>query len=144
MDSMWSASRKALAFCLTGAVLSGCSAEAQDMQAAPSAAEQPDLSVKVVPRHGHTRCAPFESNFDEVVACERADGTLRAFEDASIAWRVRFFVRYSEMPCGEYPTVEESYTFHTVVHDLDRDHDLNGSQRAAIRTAMFDGKVRCS
>lgn len=78
-----------------------------------------------------------------MVACQRADGTLRSFGNAQIAWRVRYFVRYAEMPCGEFPTVDEAYAYHMVVHDLDRDTDLNDGRRTEIRTAMFDGKVHC-
>ncbi len=89
------------------------------------------------------RCKPFAGVFDELVACKRANGTLESFANRNITWRVRYFVRYSEMPCNEAPTVEEAYVFHMVTTDLSDDADLNDSERSAIRSAMFDGKTRC-
>jgi hypothetical protein len=89
-------------------------------------------------------CRAFSAVFDEQVACERADGTLKSFTDPKITWRVRFFVRYWRMPCGEAPTVKEGYVFHMVTNDLYNDLDLDDPQRLAIRDAMFNGKVRCS
>jgi hypothetical protein len=77
------------------------------------------------------------------VACQRANGTLGSFADPQITWRVRYFVRYWQMPCGEAPTVKEGYVFHMVTNDLYSDTDLTDGQRSAIRNAMFDGKVRC-
>lgn len=89
------------------------------------------------------RCDRFASSFDEAVACERADGTLRSFRARQIAWRVRYFVRYLAMPCGEAPTIEEAYVFHVVIDDLNNDADLTGAERAALRDAMFEGRIRC-
>ena len=89
------------------------------------------------------RCDGFISNFYELVACRRTNGTLDAFGEPQIAWRVRYFVRYERMPCGEAPTVQEAYVFHMVMDDLNSDGGLNDAQRSAIRTAMFDGPVHC-
>jgi hypothetical protein len=88
------------------------------------------------------RCNAFESTFDEWVACRRADGTLQSFSNP-IGWRVRYFVRYQQMPCQEAPTVKEGYVFHMVTNDLYNDEDLNDAQRLAIRNSMFDGTVHC-
>jgi len=90
-----------------------------------------------------SRCAAFAPNFDELVACQRADGTLRSFSDPSITWRVRYFVRHWQMPCGEEPTVQEAYVFQMATDDLYGDAVLDDAARLAIRNAMFDGKVRC-
>jgi len=89
------------------------------------------------------RCKPFAGVFDELVACQRSNGTLDSFASRNITWRVRYFVRYSEMPCHEAPTVEESYVYHAVADDLNGDQDLDASQRTAIRRAMFEGESRC-
>ena len=89
------------------------------------------------------RCRPFAANFAESAACQRADGTLRTFASRRVAWRVRYFVRYWEMPCGEAPTRDESYVFQMTTRDLYGDADLIGVQRRAIRAAMFAGPVRC-
>jgi hypothetical protein len=89
------------------------------------------------------RCKPFAGVFDQLVACERSNGTLDSFASPNITWRVRYFVRYSEMPCHEAPTVEESYVYHAVADDLNGDQDLDASQRTAIRNAMFEGERRC-
>jgi hypothetical protein len=48
-------------------------------------------------------------------ACQRADGTLRTFNDRQVSWRV----------------------------DLNADTDLTASGRAAIRTAMYEGTPHC-
>jgi hypothetical protein len=89
------------------------------------------------------RCTKFAKTFDVDVACERADGTLRSFPNEPIGWRVRYFVRYRQMPCNEAPTEEESYVFHAVLNDLYGDADLSDAQRLAIRTAMYEGTPRC-
>ena len=89
------------------------------------------------------RCKQFTAVFDALVACQRSNGTLDSFADRTIEWRVRFFVRYLEMPCHEAPTVEESYVFNAVVNDLNADADLDAEQRIAIRNAMFDGQLHC-
>ncbi len=89
------------------------------------------------------RCEPFASRFTQFVACERAEGTLHAFSDRHVVWRVRFFIRYWEMPCGEFPTRQEAYVFHLVTDDLYGDRDLNDSQRVAIREAMYRGTPHC-
>lgn len=88
-------------------------------------------------------CEPFAARFAQYVACERADGTLRGFSERRIAWRVRFYVRYWEMPCGEFPTEQEAYVFHLVTSDLYDDRDLTDPQRLAIRTAMYRGSPHC-
>jgi hypothetical protein len=89
------------------------------------------------------RCKAFESTFDELAACNRANGTLESFPNSRIAWRVRYFVRYQEMPCDEDPTEEEAYVFHMVTNDLANDGDLNAGERLAIRAAMFDNTIHC-
>jgi hypothetical protein len=89
------------------------------------------------------RCAAFATRFAQYVACERADGTLRSFPERQIAWRVRYFVRYWQMPCGEFPTEAEAYVFHLVTNDLYADSQLTGAQRIGIRNVMFRGSVRC-
>lgn len=89
------------------------------------------------------RCEAYAANFAKVVACERADGTLRSFRDWSVAWRVRYFVRFWEMPCGEFPTEQEAYVFHMVTNDLYNDADLSDADRIDIRNLMFAGRVRC-
>ena len=73
----------------------------------------------------------------------RANGTLDSFENRKVAWRVRYFVRHWEMPCGEAPTEQEGYVFHMVTNDLYNDPDLNDTERVAIRNAMFEGRIRC-
>lgn len=78
-----------------------------------------------------------------VVACQRSNGTLDSFADEQTAWRVRYFVRYWKMPCGEFPTVKEAYVFHMVARNLYADPDLDDTQRYAIRNAMFTGPVHC-
>jgi hypothetical protein len=90
-----------------------------------------------------TACKTFSATFYELVACQRANGALNTFSDPEVAWRVRFFVRYWQMPCGEMPTVQEGYVFHMVTNDLYDDSDLDNLQRIAIRNAMFSGAVRC-
>jgi hypothetical protein len=52
-----------------------------------------------------TRCQGFAQKFQELAACERADGTLDSFTAHDIGWRVRYFVRYWRMPCNEAPTI---------------------------------------
>jgi hypothetical protein len=85
-------------------------------------------------------CAAFSSKFDESAACRRAGGTLHTFDDKpGIQWRVRYFVRFSRMPCGEYPTLDESYFFHMVVDDLDADTDLKDAQCVKIRQRHVPG-----
>jgi hypothetical protein len=77
------------------------------------------------------------------MACQRSNGTLDSFASRNIAWRVRYFVRHSEMPCHEAPTVEEAYVYNAVIADLNGDRDIDATQRFAIRNAMFDGKSPC-
>lgn len=89
------------------------------------------------------RCRTFAGEFAELAACQRADGTLETFGDERIAWRVRYFFRYWQMPCQEAPTRNESYVFDLAANDLYGDRDLNDSQRVAIRNAMFAGRERC-
>jgi hypothetical protein len=95
------------------------------------------------PRFASDRCMQFDQNFDEFAACQRADGTLESFTAHDISWRVRYFVRYWQMPCNEAPTIEEGYVYHMVTKDLYKDPDLDNKQRMAIRVAMFQGKVNC-
>ena len=90
-----------------------------------------------------TRCSTLAANITKAAACERADGTLRTFKNRAIDWRVRYFVRYWEMPCGEFPTVEEAYVFHVVTNDLYNDADLTDTDRLQIRSLMFEGRVHC-
>jgi hypothetical protein len=104
---------------------------------------QPDVSIAPGRLDVNTRCTQFSASFDELVACQRADGTLDSLGSRAVAWRVRYFVRHLEMPCDEAPTVKESYVFNAVINDLNADSDLDAEQRIAIRTAMFDGKVPC-
>jgi hypothetical protein len=89
-------------------------------------------------------CGPFAAKFPVFVACRRTDGTLRSFAAPAILRRVRYFVRYLRMPCGEAPTVAEAYVVHTALDDLAHDSDLTGAQRTAVRAAMFEGTVRCN
>ncbi len=89
------------------------------------------------------RCSTLAANVPKAAACERADGTLRTFKSRAIAWRVRYFVRYWQMPCGEFPTEEEAYVFHMVTNDLYNDPDLSDADRIDIRNIMFVGPVRC-
>lgn len=90
------------------------------------------------------RCQTFEYNFPETVACQRADGTLSSFTDPNITWRVRYFVRYNDMPCGEAPTEQESYVYQMTVSDLNKDSDLNINEVQQIRDAMYSGTPNCS
>jgi len=135
-------------------LLSGCSdrAEAsvpavasQAAQASQSQASQSQSAhaLNAGSGFGSSRCQQFAQNFDELAACRRADGTLEAFTDSDIRWRVRYFVRYWQMPCNEAPTIEEGYVYHMVTKDLYKDGDLNDRQRMEIRTAMFGGRVNC-
>ncbi|HVN68792.1 MAG TPA: hypothetical protein VMU38_03935 [Candidatus Binatia bacterium] len=103
----------------------------------------PILLAGALGTHQGPHCEIFSQNFAKVVACERADGTLRSFEHRSVDWRVRFYVRYWEMPCGEFPTVEEAYVFHVVTNDLYADADLTDADRLQIRSMMFDQTVHC-
>lgn len=89
------------------------------------------------------RCDAVAANIPQSAACERADGTLRTFKNHAISWRVRYYVRYWQMPCGEFPTEQEAYVFHMVTNDLYNDQDLSDADRVEIRTLMFDGPVRC-
>jgi|SRR5580700_453053 hypothetical protein len=89
------------------------------------------------------RCGTLAASVSKAAACERADGTLRTFKDRAVDWRVRYFVRYWEMPCGEFPTEQEAYVFHMVTNDLYNDQDLTDADRVEIRNMMFDGPVRC-
>ena len=144
MDSMWSVGRQVGAICLATAGLAGCGGGAaadpllaSSLPIQPAAAEAGQIEAS-------STCAPFSSKFDETAACRRADGTLHTFDDKpGIEWRVRYFVRFSQMPCGEYPTLDESYVFHMVVNDLEADTDLKEGQRVKIRNAMFQGPVHC-
>lgn len=133
--------RRALTVCVSAAMLGGCSGQRADAPYVPTAPEA--RAPQPMQTQSNARCDEFASNFDQLVACRRANGTLTAFPEPEIAWRVRFFVRYERMPCGEAPTVQEGYVFHMVVDDLNADTNLSDTQRSAVRTAMFDGRVRC-
>jgi len=135
------AARRYAFVCATA--LLGCSACAPTAIAPPATPETAVAAPNRVLSAVVERCAIFASNFDEFAACRRADGTLQTFGDFQIAWRVRYFVRYWEMPCNEAPTREESYVFQMTTADLYADLDLIDSQRSAIRNAMFSGRVRC-
>lgn len=143
MHSMWGAQYNTLAVYLAATLAAGCSAEAQGLQTAPSTSGQAGFSAMTIRQNVDSRCTQFAANFDQVIACQRADGTLNSFVNQQIAWRVRYFVRYMQMPCGEMPTVQEGYAFHMVIDDLDADKDLNATQRDSIRYAMYDGKPHC-
>ena len=89
------------------------------------------------------RCKVFAPIFAEAAACQRANGTLESFDSPKVTWRVRYLVRYWEMPCHEDPTLQEAYIYHMVTDDLYNDPDLSDTERVAIRGAMFDGKIHC-
>ena len=125
---------------IAAAIVSACSSRGSSGNPLPTA---PDVHRATRAAQANGRCDPFLSVFDELVACRRADGTLRSFADPKIAWRVRYFVRYWRMPCGEGPTVQEAYVFHMVTNDLYADQSLDNSRRLAIRAAMFSGSARC-
>jgi hypothetical protein len=127
---------------LTVSLLAGCSGAAPTLPrtAAPEAPVNPVVTAQA---SAESRCGAFGTNFDENVACRRADGTLRSFADPQIAWRVRYFVRHLYMPCGEMPTVQEAYVFHTVFEDLAADPNLDDAERTAIRNAMYDEPMHC-
>lgn len=79
-------------------------------------------------------------NFPQHVACERADGTLRSMSIyPGVEWRVRYYLKYTVMPCSEWPTEEESYVVDMAYNDLYNDKDLNDTERVEIRNAMYDG-----
>jgi hypothetical protein len=84
-------------------------------------------------------CSSFQGVYQELVACARALGTLEAYSDPDIKWRLRFFFRYNEMPCGEDPTVEEYYAYQMAALDLSGDLDLTAGQRADIQAAIYPG-----
>jgi hypothetical protein len=134
--------RRLLGAC-TFALAAGCAGSDPAFPVAHSTVEAPSF----VRRAGSTTadvCGPFAPSFDALVACRRANGTLESFDDPQINWRVRYFVRYQQMPCNEAPTVDEAYVFHTVTDDLDDDPDLTGAQRVDIRSAMYRGTPNCS
>jgi hypothetical protein len=131
-----------LGFCVSVALVAGCGNGDPSLRLAPAAPGQADAanSGEASPA---PRCKSFVTNFDEFVACQRADGTLDAFSNQKVAWRVRYFVRYWVMPCSEAPTEQEAYVFHMVTDDLDTDQDLSGAERVAIRNTMYNGKAHC-
>jgi hypothetical protein len=132
-----------LVLTLCAVVLTACAGQTGGAQSYLSASVPTD-SAPSVQVDAVARCKQFTKAFDELVACERSNGTLDSFSSRSVAWRVRYFVRNSEMPCDEAPTVQEAYVYHAVVNDLNADQDLDAEQRTAIRTAMFEGKVPCN
>lgn len=131
-----------LGLCISAATAVGCGSTDPSLRFAPSVPGQAATRHSVEATLA-VRCKPFASTFDEVVACQRADGTLDSFGDQKIAWRVRYFVRYWAMPCNEEPTEQEAYVFHMVTTDLYDDAALSETERAAIRNVMFDGKTHC-
>ncbi|HEY1883932.1 MAG TPA: hypothetical protein VGG51_12920 [Candidatus Cybelea sp.] len=131
-----------LGWCVGVALAAGCGSTGASLPPAPSLSGQAAIVNSVQPSI-NARCKPFLPTFDELVACQRANGSLGSFPNPKVTWRVRYFVRYSEMPCNEAPTVEEAYVFHMVMTDLSDDADLNDAERSAIRSAMFDGRTRC-
>lgn len=133
----------------TAAMLVACANEAapslgiaatRTIAVAPDRTQNPQRYQRV---DSAGRCGRFSLDFAELAACRRADGTLRTFVQPRIAWRVRYFVRYWKMPCGEAPTRDESYVFAMTTRDLYGDADVNDAERRAIRDAMFEGSVRC-
>jgi hypothetical protein len=131
-----------LGWCVGIALAAGCGSTGTSLPPAPLLSGQAAIVNSGQSSH-NTRCEPFMPTFDELVACQRANGSVGSFANPEITWRVRYFVRYSEMPCNEAPTVEEAYVFHMVTTDLSDDADLNDSERTAIRSAMFEGETRC-
>ncbi len=133
-----------LAALVGAAIIAGCGGSTPGLPVASASASlgQPALvdSVKP-PRNAH--CQAFQASFQALVACQRASGTLGSFTNPRVTWRVRYYVRYWEMPCGEAPTEQEAYVFHMVTNDLYADTDLNEAERIQIRDIMFLGKVRC-
>ncbi len=134
--------RRYAAVAVTALTLAGCS------YAGPTGrpvfgALQPAAASPLVRAAVSTRCKAVDADFDELVACDRADGSLDSFANGGIGWRVRYFVRFWQMPCNEAPTVQEAYVFHMVTADLYADPDLDDAQRLAIRVAMFQGAVHC-
>jgi len=132
--------RNVIGALIGAAIIAGCGGAASTP--VPVSAPQVGLPSSAQPAID-ARCQAFQPTFDELVACQRANGTLKSFGNWKITWRVRYFVRYWEMPCGEFPTEQEGYVFHMVTNDLYADTDLDDTQRLAIRNAMFDGKVHC-
>ncbi|MFY9632024.1 MAG: hypothetical protein WAJ94_10510 [Candidatus Cybelea sp.] len=130
-----------VAACVSAAFLAGCAAG--NGSALPEAAANAPAALGLPLDSKSPRCGPFVRKFDEYVACRRADGTLSTFADRQVTWRVRYYVRFSEMPCGEVPTVDEAYVFHMVVDDLNADLNITGPQRAAVRGAMYEGTEHC-
>lgn len=89
-------------------------------------------------------CGTFTDNFYEYTACKRAEGTLATMRYLpGVEWRVRYFFKYNEMPCGEAPTVQESYVYQMASDDLETDSFVTPQERVEIRTAMFNGRARC-
>ena len=131
-----------LEFVLSAALIAGCTARAGPGSISELPAEK-GATRSIAELTVSSRCAAFLSTFEELVACERADGTLDSFSDPNITWRVRYYVRYWEMPCGEEPTVQEAYVFHMVTGDLYNDVDLDDVERLAIRNRMSDGQAHC-
>src|SRR5215472_18801525 len=123
------------ALCLAAALLTGCSDRAEasvpavaESQAAESSQSQPAGGTDPGLHFTTDRCQRFAQNFDQLAACRRADGTLASLSAHDINWRVRYFVRYWQMPCNEAPTIEEGYVYHMVTKDLYKDHDLDAHQ----------------
>jgi hypothetical protein len=127
---------------VSAAITAGCGTSDPSLRFAPSAFVQADGANLAGPV-ADARCKAFAATFDQLVACRRANVTLGSFSDPKVTWRVRYFVRYWEMPCYEAPTEQESYVFHTVTNDLYYDQNLDAAERVAIRNAMFDGEAHC-
>ncbi|MEO6835377.1 MAG: hypothetical protein ABI231_05650, partial [Candidatus Tumulicola sp.] len=106
--------------CAAVVTLAGCSSPSPVSQFTPTTAGQLK-ALNSVQETLSADCTGFASNFDEIVACQRANGTLHSFGNPKVAWRVRYFVRYWAMPCNEDPTEQEGYVFHMATNDLYRD-----------------------
>jgi hypothetical protein len=124
------------------ALTAGCGSGDPSLRFPPSASGPAEVATSLQPAIT-ARCKTFAATFDELIACQRADGTLDSFGDRKVAWRVRYFVRYWVMPCNEAPTEQEAYAFHMVTYDLETDQDLSDAERVAIRNTMYDGKAHC-
>lgn len=131
------------AACIGAAIIAGCGTGEPPLQAVPAPGTLQPIAPGSMEPTVDARCRRFEAAFDQLVACQRANGTLQTFKSPKITWRIRYFVRYWKMPCNEAPTEEEGYVFQMVTNDLYDDPDLNQAQRLQIRDALFDGAIRC-
>lgn len=145
-DSQLIVAAIALIFAVAAFLMAGCASSPGSSSVPPPGVANSAPSVNSADSADPdqaTRCKTFKGRFQLLVACQRANGTLGSFGNHQVTWRVRYFVRYMLMPCGDAPTVKEGYVFHMVINDLYGDGDLNDAQRLEVRNAMFDGKARC-